>query len=212
MISTSNFTNDALINQIKASAEAYSKLIGYDFLIIGKNRTSPYLWFEYQFDPENFMHLLGIKSRTLAPKKFYDYCLPNAAKMIALSDCNPSRNHSRKTINEKCSCAPNIFDISAAGYMKLGHKDLMSQYVDFQYAYGNTATLGFSLFGNICHPVTLIPRSINEYSSKPYRVLFICRRHIGQDKYNETVSEVKKGLFDELYHEFPDELKAKLRY
>ena len=123
------------------------------------------------------MHLLGIDSKTLSADAFYDKCDEYNAGLgtgIRISDCYPSRNHNRTTINEKSSCCADMLHIQDAKHMKIGLKDKISEYVDFTYAYGSIATLGFKESGNISSfPITLIPRNIDEFSSKKYKIIFM---------------------------------------
>ena len=111
-----------------------------------------------------------------------------------MGDCTPSRNHNRTTINEKCSCCAEMLRIQEAKYMKVGLKDKISQYVDFTYGYGNMATLGFKEQQNTSFPITLIPRSIDEFVSQKYKIVFV----------------LKKGLFEEQYDALPEELRKEI--
>ena len=95
-----------------------------------------------------------------------------------------------------------------AKYLKIGMKDKVSQYVDFSYAYGADVTLGFQKNGKgLSFPITLIPKSINTFTTKNYRILFVFTKSEKAKKYNSLYAEIKKGLFDELYCNFPQELK-----
>lgn len=92
--------------------------------------------------------------------------------------------------------------------MKVGFKDKINQYVDFSYAYGNDATLGFhddkkgSSF-----PITLIPKSIDLYSTQKYKILFILKKNILSNTFDEIVFSIKQHLLEETYSEFPDDLR-----
>ena len=63
-------TDEQLFNEIYKAAAEYEKLLGKKYLIIGKNRKSDYFWFECYFEKKQFMHLLGIGSRTLSANDF----------------------------------------------------------------------------------------------------------------------------------------------
>lgn len=211
MVINSKLSDDELLDAIYKAAHEYSKLIGNSYLIIGKNRKSDYFWFQCYFEKKHFMHLLGINSRTLSATEFYDKCeLYNKGmdKGIAISDCSPSRNHSRRTINEKSSCCAEMLLIQEAKYMKVGLKDKISQYVDFTYGYGSTATLGFQKQNEISFPITLIPKSIDEFMNQKYKIAFVLQKTKTQKKYEIVAAEIKKGLFKDMYEEFPDNLKA----
>ena len=90
MIIKSSLTNEQLIAEIYKAAAEYEKLLNKKFLIIGKNKTSDYFWFECFFEKKHFMHLLGIKSKTLSSTDFFDICSShNRGEDVALNiwDC-----------------------------------------------------------------------------------------------------------------------------
>lgn len=60
MIITSKLSDNELLEAIHKAAAQYSKLIGNEYLVIGKNKNSNYFWFQCRFEKKNFMHLLGI--------------------------------------------------------------------------------------------------------------------------------------------------------
>lgn len=214
MIINSKLTNEQLLTAIYKAAKEYEKLLGKNFLIIGKNRRTDYFWFECFFEKKNFMHLLGIKSKTMSASAFFDKCVShnNGEEVeLTLSDCSPSRNHSRTTINEKSSCCAEMLKIQEARYMNIGKKDKVSQFVDFSYAYGSNATLGFKkIFGNCCFPITLIPKGIDNFMTKKYKIIFIFEKNCSDELYENLFMEVKKGIIEEHCKFFPDELIAKI--
>lgn len=209
----SKLSDEALLRAIYRAASEYSNLIGNSYLIIGKNKDSHYFHFQCYFEKKHFMHLLGLDSKTLNATQFFDKCdLYNKGQGegITIADCTPSRNHGRTTINEKCSCCAEILQIQNAKYMKVGLKNKISQYVDFTYGYGNEAILGFKKQNESSFPITLIPTNIDEFVSKKYKIVFVLRKKAEDDKYMEVLSEVKRGLFDELYDELPERIKELL--
>lgn len=215
MVINSKLTDDKLIETIYKAAFEYSKLTGNAYLIIGKNKNSNYFWFQCQFQKKNFMHLLGIDSKSLSANEFYDKCEEynnGSGTGITISDCTPSRKHSRTTINEKSSCCVDMFKIQDAKYMKVGLKDKIAQYVDFSYGYGNIATLGFMKWRDTSFPITLIPRNIDEFVSNKYKIIFVLQKRIGEDKFKNILVEIKKGLFSEVCTEFPEELREKILF
>lgn len=129
---------------------------------------------------------------------------------LKITDCTPSRNHSRNTINKKCSCCAALLRIQDAKYMNIGKKDKINQYVDFSYAYGKEAILGFkeSTKGS-CFPITLMPQNIDTVTTKKYKIIFTRQKEKADEKYRCIVSEIKKGIFSDIYNEkcFPDALK-----
>ena len=92
--------------------------------------------------------------------------------------------------------------------MKVGLKDKISQYVDFTYGYGNDVTLGFKEQKDTSFPITLIPRNIDEFVSQKYKIVFVLEKKTGEDKFRKVLTEVKKGLFEELFGELPEEIKS----
>ena len=211
MILVKQSLNDQeFIRYIHNAATSYAELEGNSYLIIGKNKKSDYYWFQCHFQAKNFMHLLGIKSRTLTADEFYHKALEYDASnedCLAIKDCTPSRNHSRTALNEKVSSALYLFQIENARYMKVGEKDKIFQYVDFSYAYGNEAVLGFRKLRSESFPVTLIPRNIEEFATKKYRVLFVLSKKIGEKQYGVLNTEIKKGLFSAILPELPNALR-----
>lgn len=212
MIINSKLSDQQLLNAIYSAAKEYSNLLNHEYLIIGKNKNSDYFWFQCRFEKKNFMHLLGIKSRSLTANEFYDLCDQynhNTGTGITIKDCTPSRNHSRITINEKCSCYTELLRIKNAKNMKVGNKNKISELVDFTYAYGGTATLGFQKFknDNSSYPITLIPKSIDNFSTQKYKIIFILEKSITEFKYKNIIMEIKQGLFYDLYVELPYDLK-----
>lgn len=57
-------------------------------------------------------------------------------------------------------------------------------------------------------PITLIPRGIDEFTSKKYKIICLLEKKIEDEKYRNILVEIKQGLLLELYLEFPSELKA----
>jgi predicted nucleotide-binding protein (sugar kinase/HSP70/actin superfamily) len=93
--------------------------------------------------------------------------------------------------------------------MKIGNKDKISQFVDFRYSYGNEAVLGFqnNSISDICFPITLIPRNIEEFSSKKYKVIFVFCKSGTETIYKTPIMEIKTGILSEHYYSFPEELR-----
>lgn len=210
MIISSKLSDEALLKAIYKAASAYSKLIDNSYLIIGKNKNSHYFWFQCYFEKKHFMHLLGIDSTSFSATEFYEKCdLYNKGEGdgITIADCTPSRNHSRTTINEKSSCCADMLQIQDAKYMNVGLKNKITEYVDFTYGYGKMATLGFKKQRNTSFPITLIPRNIDEFVTQKYKIVFVLEKKMKEEKYMHILTEVKKGLFDELYDDLPSEIK-----
>lgn len=213
MIINSKLSDEALLNAIYFAASEYANLIGNAYLIIGKNKKSDFFYFQCYFEKKHFMHLVGIDCKTMSATEFYEKCdLYNKGigTGIAIGDCTPSRNHNRTTINEKCSCCAEVLCIQEAKYMKVGLKDKISQKVDFTYGYGNIVTLGFKEQQNTSFPITFIPRSIDEFVSQKYKIVFVLKKAKTESKFRDVLMEAKKGLFKEQYAELPEELRKEI--
>lgn len=212
MVITDRLTNQQLLEKIYNAAAEYEKLLGRDYLIIGKNNKSDYLWFECFFEKKNFMHLLGIESKTMSADEFFNRCsLHNKGNDIELtvSDCTPSRKHTRRTINQKISCCADLLKINNAKYMKIGRKEKIHQYVDFSYAYGNEAILGFQreTANKSCFPITLMTSKISDSVAQTYRIIFVFEKRLSDVQYSGILMERKKGILEEHYQAFPEKLK-----
>ena len=213
----SRLSDSELLKEIHKAAVQYQSLLGHTFLIVGKNRKSEYFWFQCRFEKKNFMHLLGISSGSLRADKFYERALEGnhcGQANLSVQDCTPSRNHNRTTVNEKSSCCADLFRLEDAAYMKVGSKDKISQYVDFSYAYGRDEIIGFERYkgSDECFPITVIPRNIEEFSTRWYKVIFVFRKPAGADRYERIpFAEMKKGLCNELIGGFPTDLRNLIR-
>lgn len=205
MVISSSFSNEQLITAIHNAAEKYNCLTESSYLIIGNNQKPDFLWFQCLFEKQNFMHLAGLDSPHMYAEEFFEKAVNNE---LRIQDCRPSRDHGRAMICEKCSCLADMVDFSNAKYMKIGYKDRATPLVDFTYAYGQSAIIGFrETAANICFPVTLIPNCIENYSSTMYRVAFVCKKPASADLYERPFVEAKRNLFDKLFPDFPPELK-----
>ena len=61
-------------------------------------------------------------------------------------------------------------------------------------------------------PITLIPRGIDEFVSQKYKIVFVLEKKTKEDKFHKVLMEVKKGMFEELFEELPEEIKGKIEY
>jgi len=55
--------------------------------------------------------------------------------------------------------------------------------------------------------ITLIPRGIDEFVTQKYKIVFVLQKCSGEERYEQLLVEIKKGLFEEVYSEFPQEIK-----
>lgn len=204
IISTS-MTDEQLLAAIHSAAVQYNQLLDQVFLFIGKNNNSPqYLWFQARFRKHQFMHLLGLTSPILSAVEFFDRAFDDR---LIISDCLPSREHIRTTVVEKCSCCARILNLKDAKYMSIGSKDKITRNVEFSYAYGKEAILGFAIeTDDIYFPITLIPSPIENFTTARYRTILICSKSQPEGLYRRPLIEIKTGLFDELFPSFPEPL------
>ena len=212
MVITGNLNDDQLLDKIYRAAAEYEKLLGKDYLIVGKNKKTDYFWFECCFEKKNFMHLLGISSTTMSATEFFNRCsLYNRGEGAGLTikDCTPSRNHKRRAVNEKSSCCADLLRIQDARYMNIGKNEKIRQYVDFSYAYGNEAVLGFEhkTDKRSCFPITLIPNKIDDFAKHKYKIIFIFEKKLADERYSTILMEIKEGIFPEHSQAFPKKLK-----
>ncbi len=68
------------------------------------------------------------------------------------------------------------------------------------------ATLGFKAIRDTSIPVTLIPRSIDEFVIKKYKTVFVLKKKVADKSYQKILMEAKEGLFSELYKTFPEDI------
>ena len=217
MIIQNNFTDSQLLEQIHHSAVEYSYLLNKEFLIVGKSKKkSPaYLWFICSFRENQFMHLLGIDSKTMSAKEFflkalnYNSAMPSIEN-LSINDCTPSRDHSRKNINEKSSCAPELFQLNKAKYFCVGPSDKQRKYVDLSYVYGKEAILGFSNENrNFNFPRTIITDDIDNCTTARYKTMYVFfRDKYSKAPFHDTIYEIKANILKSIHSTFPLELQS----
>ena len=209
----SKLPDEELFQYLHSNAEKYSRLTDYSFLFISKSaKKDEYYWHEVVFPPRNFMHLTGIKSPTNTAMEFYDKCL-NCHEDLTIKDCTPAYNHTRKDIAEKNTVLCELLNLKNVKYFSVGEKDKINQYVDFTFAYGQDAIIGFRRDKDMRYresfPVTCAPQNIRNYCTKVYKISFLLRKTHDQEKYSELIVSCKKGLLFELMEteSFPSELR-----
>lgn len=158
-----------------------------------------------------------IKSKTFNAEKFYLECVKHNNKneddaAITIKDCSPSGAHNRDTVNIKSTCCVELFHIENAKYMKIGNKDKINQYINFEYAYGGgIGTLGFHKEGiQNAFPITCMTNNIDEYCTGKYKIIFIFEKKIEEKCYTELRFEIKKDILVDHYNDFPNELQDKI--
>jgi hypothetical protein len=205
-----NLSNEELFNCLHECAVKYERIVGKSYMFVNfSQRIDKFISYEVNFQPFQFMHLVGINSKTMGALSFYKACLSSPIE-ITLKDCTPAYNHSRKEICSKVIALYDLLDLAKAKYFLVGNKDKIREKVDFDFAYGKNAILGCVKTGKkkIPYPITCINKNIEEFCTTPHRITFILSKNDANDKYTDIFYEIKKGLTKELinYHSFPIEI------
>jgi len=189
-----------MLRNLADSAKLYSEYVDKDLLFIfRKNKNSDYEYVFIRCNHWNFMHLAGIRSKTLSAADFYDACLH---QNIAKSDCTPSNNAT--SMYAKIAVMPNLMDLKKSKFYKIGEKDLITRDNDFVVAIGNgMGIIGYEEFDdNInLNPKTLLTNPITYYSTNPQKISFVLQKNGEERAYKKVIYEPKKGLCkQELVH------------
>ena len=100
-------TSEELITILCQSAILYSEYADTTLLFIFREKKSEsYDYYEVRFGKNNFMHLAGIKSKTLSAIQFYEACVN---KTIKREECNPRRDSN--TMYAKVSIMKQMLDL-----------------------------------------------------------------------------------------------------
>ena len=148
-----------------------------------------------KFGKENFMHLVGIKSKMLSATQFYEACINENIKYV---DCSPS--HSPANRNKRIQLLPKMMCFSDCRIYDIAEKDVTTIHNDFQIACGNNSgIIGFDYRGiekenKVAVPTTLLDRPLADYCFEPRRILFVFVEK--SDRYEEVYA-IKKGLYKE---------------
>lgn len=133
--------------------------------------------------------------------EFYRHCLDNN---ITLEDV--LFKHNKETSCQKAYILPRLLDFANSKFYKIGKHDKINLHNDFEVAIGfQIGILGFGHWNKkIPHaiPVTVLPNSITDYSSCPYKILYVLQNDGFDDekrptKYSKILYEIKKGIFFE---------------
>lgn len=208
-------TQKELLNILYESAILYSEYADTTLLFIFREkRMDTYDYYEVRFGKDNFMHLAGIKSKTLNAVAFYEACLN---KSVTREDCIPRRD--ANTMYSKVSIMKEILDLRNSRCYKIGEKNLVTRNNDFEMATGNAnGVIGYDSRIRIKGtnkvdrtkypvPTTLLNNSITNYCSRPQKIMFIFQKNDKENVYNKLFYEIKKDLFQSEKMVFPNELK-----
>lgn len=208
-------TDTEMISILQKSAKLYSEYVDTTLLFIFREKKQDdYDFYEVTFGKNNFMHLAGIKSKTMNAAEFYDACVKG---LIIREDCSPRRN--AKTMYSKIAIMEQLLDLRHSKCYKIGSKDFITRNNDFEMATGNlTGVIGYDSRVTIAGtnridkskpsvPTTLLANAITSYCSKPQKIIFILQKNIGENTYNKLFYEIKKGLFETEKELFSDYLR-----
>lgn len=209
-------TPEELLTILCKSAILYSEYAETTLLFVFKEKKpDAYDYYEARFGKNNFMHLAGIKSKTLSANEFYEACIE---RTITREDCNPRRD--ANTMYSKVAIIEQMLDLRNNRCYKIGEKNLVTRDNDFEMATGNTnGVIGYDSRIKIKGtnkvdrtklpvPTTLLNNSIMDYCSKPQKIMFILQKSDGESTYNKLFYEIKRDLFQTEKKLFTDRLKA----
>lgn len=209
-------TSEELLAILHKSAVLYSQYVDTTLLFIfRKKRSDTYDYYQVRFGKRNFMHLAGIKSRTLNANDFYEACIKGT---ITREDCNPRRD--ANTMYSKISIMEQMLDLQNSKCYKIGEKDLVTRNNDFEMATGNSnGVIGYDSRIKVKDtnkadkskfpiPTTLLNNSITDYCSNPQKIIFILQKSNSEDTYSKLFYEIKKDLFQTEKAFLMEELKS----
>ena len=198
------------------SAKLYSEYANTTLLFIFREKKlDAYDHYEVRFGKNNFMHLAGIKSKTLSAVEFFEACIQGT---ITIDDCS-SRND-KNTMYSKIAILEKMLDLRNNRCYKIGKKNLVTRENDFEMATGNSdGVIGYDSRINIKGtrkvdrtktpiPTTLLNNPITDYCSIPQKIMFILQKSDGECTYTKLFYEIKKELFQTEKEFFSEELKA----
>ena len=183
-----------LIDAANAYAQYKDKILAF---VYQKNVKSNYEILKVRFGQENFMHLVGIRSKTLSAAEFYQACF---SENISFDDCTPSHDPSNR--NTRILLLPKMMMFSECKIYNIAEKDVSTLQNDFQIASGNqSGIIGFDyregvMSADVAVPTTLLNRPLTDYCSEPKRILFVFEM-TSSEKY-VPIYEIKAGLYSRL--------------
>ena len=196
-----SLTKEQIQTHLQVAAKSYARYSGKILLFIyQKNIRSNCEMLKVRFGQENFMHLVGIRSKTLSATDFYFSCIHGS---VGFEDCTPSHDSSNR--NSRILLLPKMTDFSKCKIYSIAEKTANTIQNDFHIACGNqSGIIGFDYRGSlkssdIAIPTTLLSRPLSYYCSNPMRILFVYEL-VDSKKYS-TIYEIKDGLYNTLLSE-----------
>ena len=199
-----------ILQSLGSAASLYSKYADKQLLFMFRNsKNDTYEYYEVYFGKRNFMHLAGIKSKTLSATAFFEACL---TKSVTIEDCTPS--HDVPTMLAKISVLAILLDFKYAKLYKIGKKELVTRDNDFEMMTGNSnGIIGYDSRGAKMHlpiPTTVLTNSINSYCTSPQKIMFVLEKEEHEEKYSKITFEIKRGLLKQEYRKFIPEIKSRI--
>lgn len=170
--------------------------------VFRENKNTEYSSYTVQFGKRNFMHLAGIKSKTLNAVEFYEACLSG---IIKKEDCTPKRDP--MTMYAKIDVMGELFDFRNSKCYKIGEKTTVTSDNDFEFATGNyKGLIGYDHRINIAGshkvdkkraaiPTTLLGEPLYDYCVCPQKIMFVLEQDSRTMEFDNIIYEIKKGLF-----------------
>ena len=211
---TSRMSPEDFLKNLHKSATLYSKYADSTLLFIFReNKLDSYDYYEVRYGKGNFMHLAGVKSKTLSAVEFYEACKNQTLKK---EDCNPRCD--LNTMYSKVAIMDQMLDLKNSKCYKIGEKNLVTRNNDFEMATGNACGIigydsrikkkGTKIVDKTKAPIptTLLTNPNTDYCTKPQKIMFILQKYDGENTYNKLFYEIKKDLFEKEKEKFPIEL------
>ena len=168
-----------IISSLGSAASLYSRYADRQLLFIFRNsKNDTYEYYEVYFGKRNFMHLAGIKSKTMDAIAFYEACLNGN---VTLEDCTPS--HDMSTMLAKISVLKTLLDFKNAKLYKIGKKDLV------------TRVLTSSIMNYCRNPKKIMfvlekDISVSKYS----KIIYEIKKGLIQKEYDNFSTEIKSRI------------------
>ena len=196
-----------ILQSLGSAASLYSKYADKQLLFVFRNsKNDTYEYYEVYFGKRNFMHLAGIKSKTLNALAFFEACLK---KSVTIEDSTPS--HDVPTMLAKISVLESLLDFKYAKLYKIGKKDLVTRDNDFEMMTGNSSgIIGYDSRDAMPIPTTVLTNSINSYCTNPQKIMFVLQKEVYEEQYTAITYEIKKGLFKQEYAGFSEKIKSRI--
>lgn len=208
-----------ILQSLGNAAFLYSRYADKQLLFLFRNsKNDTYEYYEVYFGKRNFMHLAGIKSKTMNAIAFYEACLKGT---VTLEDCTPS--HDMSTMLAKISVMWTLLDFKNTKLYKIGKKDLVTRDNDFEMMTGNeSGIIGYDSRvtekaskkvskNHLPIPTTVLTNSITNYCRNPKKIMFVLEKERNEEKYSQIVYEIKKGLLMQEFETFSTRIKSRIR-